>query len=71
MQPTFQMDFSESIGAQAMGDFIKRSADTCGDYLVSLGRESTHIMSNLNYQSWLVLSTLAVVIGFIFLKSNR
>ena len=54
-----------------MGDFIKRSADTCGDHLVSLGRESTHIMSNLNYQSWLVLSTLAVVIGFVFLKSNR
>lgn len=50
-----------------MGHAIDRIANACGSYLVELGQESSRLM---NYQSWLVLSAIAVVVGFVLLRKG-
>lgn len=54
-----------------MNGLIDRVADRCGSFIVSVAKDTGKIFDPSNHQTWLLLSTVVVVVGFLLLKSNR
>ncbi len=54
-----------------MSNFFNGIISKAGRYLTALGNDSMGMMDAINYQRWLVLSALAVVVGYFLLRTGR
>jgi hypothetical protein len=53
-----------------VSSFFNGIISKAGKYLTALGNDSMGVMDSITYQRWLVLSALAVVVGYFLLRTK-